>query len=138
MSETTKTNLSYLINVPKINDEGFLCFIEEDNHIPFEIKRIYYIFDVIKNAVRGRHSHKETKQFLFCLKGNVTVILDNGKEKETIKLNKPDQGLFLDSMMWHEMIDFEKDTLLMVIASDFYKEDDYIRDYQQFLKEVSK
>lgn len=138
MENIIKTKLSYIVVLPKIKDEGYLCFMEENNHIPFKIKRIYYIFDVIKNAVRGRHTHKETKQILFCLRGSITVILDNGKEKEAVTLNKPNHGLFLDTMMWHEMVAFKEGTLLMVVASDFYKEDDYIRNYQQFLKEANK
>ena len=138
MTNIIQTKLSHIIEIPKIKDEGYLCFMEENNHIPFEIKRIYYIFDVIKNAVRGRHTHKETKQVLFCLKGSITVILDNGKEKEAVTLNKPNQGLFLDTMMWHEMVAFKEGTLLMVVASDYYKEDDYIRNYEEFLKEVNK
>ncbi len=138
MTNIIQTKLSHIIEIPKIKDEGYLCFMEENNHIPFEIKRIYYIFDVIKNAVRGRHTHKETKQVLFCLKGSITVILDNGKEKEAVTLNKPNQGLFLDTMMWHEMVAFKEGTLLMVVASDYYKEDDYIRNYEEFLKEVNR
>lgn len=138
MTNIIQTKLSHIIEIPKIKDEGYLCFMEENNHIPFEIKRIYYIFDVIKNAVRGRHTHKETKQALFCLKGSITVILDNGKEKEAVTLNKPNQGLFLDTMMWHEMVAFKEGTLLMVVASDYYKEDDYIRNYEEFLKEVNR
>ena len=80
MKNTIKTKLSHIIEVPKIEDEGYLCFMEENNHIPFTIKRIYYIFDVIKNAVRGRHAHIKTKQVLFCIKGSITIFLDSGKE----------------------------------------------------------
>lgn len=137
MKNRIKTKLSYIIEIPKIQDEGYLCFMEENNHIPFSIKRIYYIFDVIKNAVRGKHTHKETKQVIFCLRGSITIILDNGRDKEAITLNKPHQGLFLDSMMWHEMVAFKKDTILLVIASDIYKENDYIRSYKTYLEEVN-
>jgi len=133
-----KTKLSYIIQVPKIKDEGYLCFMEENKHIPFSIKRVYYIFDVIKNAVRGRHTHKTTKQVIFCIRGSITIILDNGKDKEAITLNKPNQGVFLDTMMWHEMVAFKEGTVLLVVASDVYKEEDYIRDYSQYLREVNK
>lgn len=136
MNKTIKTKLSYIIEVPKIRDEGYLCFVEENNHLPFSIKRIYYIFDVIKNAVRGKHAHKKTKQVIFCINGSITIILDNGKDKEAITLNKPNQGVFLDTMMWHEMVGFKEGTVLLVVASDLYKEEDYIRDYRAFLKEV--
>lgn len=136
MKNILKTKLSYIIEIPKIQDEGFLCFMEGKNHIPFQIKRIYYIFDVIKNAVRGKHTHKKTKQVLFCIRGSITIILDNGKDKEAITLNKPNQGLFLDAMMWHEMVAFKEGTVLLVVASDVYKEEDYIRNYKTYLEEV--
>lgn len=136
MKNILKTKLSYIIEIPKIQDEGYLCFMEGKNHIPFHIKRIYYIFDVIKNAVRGKHTHKQTKQVLFCIRGSITVILDNGKDKEAITLNKPNQGLFLDAMMWHEMVAFKEGTVLLVVASDVYKEEDYIRSYKTYLEEV--
>lgn len=128
-----KTKLSTIIEIPKIRDEGFLCFAEEKNHIPFSIKRFYYIYDVENNAVRGRHAHKETQQVLFCINSSIKIILDNGKEKEEVILNKPNQGIFLDKMMWHDMVDFKKDTILLVIASDIYNENDYIRDYDNFI-----
>lgn len=128
-----KTKLSYLIELPKIQDEGFLCFAEGNKHIPFPIKRFYYIFDVDDGAIRGKHAHKETQQVLFCLRGSIKIILDNGSEKEEIILDKPNQGIFLDRMMWHDMIDFKKDTLLLIMASDVYKEEDYIRNYENFI-----
>lgn len=137
MTNIVKTKLSYIIEIPKIRDEGYLCFLEGENHIPFSIKRIYYIIDVIKNAVRGRHTHKKTKQVLFCIRGSITIILDNGKDKEAITLNKPNQGIFLDKMMWHEMVGFKEGTVLLVVASDVYKERDYIRNYKQYLEEVN-
>lgn len=138
MNNIIKTKLSHIIEIPKIRDEGYLCFFEGDNHIPFAIKRVYYIFDVIKNAVRGKHTHKKTKQVLFCIRGSITIILDNGHDKEAITLNKANQGLFLDTMMWHEMVAFKEGTVLLVVASDVYEEKDYIRDYKTYLEEVSK
>lgn len=129
----SKTKLSNIIEIPKIQDEGFLCFAEEKKHIPFPIKRFYYIYDVDKGAIRGKHAHKETQQILFCLKGSIKIILDNGKEKEEVFLNNPNQGIFLDKMMWHDMVDFQKDTILFVVASDIYNESDYIRDYNNFI-----
>lgn len=135
MKNILKTKLSYIIEIPKIEDEGYLCFMEENNHTPFSIKRIYYIFDVFKNAVRGKHAHKTTKQVLFCIQGSITIVLDNGKDKEAITLNKPNQGLFLDKMMWHEMVAFKEGTVLLVVASDIYKPEDYIRDYRKYLEE---
>ena len=136
MRNIINTKLSYIIEIPKIEDEGFLCFMEENNHIPFSIKRVYYIFDVIKNAVRGRHAHKKTKQVIFCIRGSITIILDNGNDKEAVTLNKSNQGLFLDKMMWHEMVAFKEGTVLLIIASDKYNEDDYIRNYKKYLEGV--
>lgn len=137
MTPIHNTKLSHIIEIPKIADEGSLSFMEGKNHIPFELKRIYYIYDVFKNAVRGRHAHRELQQVLFCIRGSITVVLDNGTDKEAITLNKPNQGLFLDTYMWHEMVAFKEGTVLLVVASDVYKESDYIRDYQTFLQEVS-
>jgi len=128
-----KTKLSHIIEIPIIKDEGFLCFAEENKHIPFPIKRFYYILDVDDGAIRGKHAHKETQQVLFCLRGSIKILLDNGSEKEEVFLDKPNQGIFLDKMMWHDMIDFKKDTLLLIIASDIYREEDYIRDYDNFI-----
>ena len=136
MNNIIKTKLSHIIEVPKILDEGYLCFLEGRRHIPFAIKRVYYIFNVIKNAVRGKHAHKKTKQVIFCIRGSITVILDNGKDKEAITLNKPNQGIFLDTLMWHEIVAFKEGTVLLVVASDLFREEDYIRDYRTYLKEV--
>lgn len=138
MTNIIKTKLSHIIEIPKIRDEGYLCFFEGNNHIPFSIKRVYYIFDVIKNAVRGKHAHKKTKQVLFCIRGSITIVLDNGQDKEAITLNKANQGLFLDTMMWHEMVAFKEGTVLLVVASDVYKEEDYIRNYKTYLEEVGQ
>jgi len=136
MKKIIKTKLSYIIEIPKILDEGYLCFMEGENHIPFAIKRIYYIFDVFKNAVRGKHAHKQTKQVLFCIRGSITIILDNGLDKEAITLDTPHHGVFLDKMMWHDMVAFSDNTVLLVVASDFFSEKDYIRDYKLFLETV--
>lgn len=132
MKKIINTKLSQIVEIPQIEDEGFLCFAESERNIPFSVKRFYYIFDVISNAVRGKHAHKKTLQMLFCLRGKIKILLDDGVEKEEVVLDKPNQGIFLNKMMWHEMVEFEKDTLLLVIASDYYDEDDYIRDYDDF------
>ncbi len=132
-----KTKLSHVIYLPKIEDEGFLSFAEEKKHLPFRIKRFYYIYDVIKNTKRGFHAHKKTKQVLFCVRGKVKVILDNGKEREEIKLDEPHKGLYLDKLIWHEMHDFTDDTVILVAASETFNEADYIRDYGAFLDTVN-
>lgn len=133
MKKVIKTKFSNIIEIPQIEDEGFLCFAEEHSQIPFQIKRIYYIYDVINNASRGFHAHKKTKQVLFCIRGSIKIILDNGQMREEILINKPNQGVFLDKMMWHEMHDFTKDTVLLVTASEKFNESDYIRNYSLFL-----
>ncbi len=134
MNHITPTNLSYLVDIPQIEDEGRLCFVEGFTHVPFELKRIYYIFDVEQNAVRGFHAHKKTRQMLFCIRGSITIHLDDGTHREQVALNDPKRGIFLDALMWHEMSHFTPDTVLLVLASDVYRESDYIRDYSMFLK----
>ena len=133
MNNIHQTKISYLINIPTIEDEGYLSFMEKDNQVPFNIQRVYYIYDVKNDAVRGKHAHKKTKQILFCLKGRVKIILDNGVEHETITLDSPYTGIYLDKMMWHEMLSFTKDTVLLVLASEKYNENDYIRNYAAFV-----
>ena len=132
MKQTTK--LSKFITLPHIEDEGSLIFAEENNHLPINLKRIYYIYNVDDGANRGHHAHKKTKQVLFCINGSIKIILDNGKEREEVVLTKPYQGIYLDKMMWHEMVEFKKDTILLVAASEFYEESDYIRNYDTFLQ----
>lgn len=134
----TKTQLSYIAHVPLISDEASLCVVEGSHHIPFAIKRFYYILDVDPGAVRGMHAHKKNEQMMFCIRGSVCVVLDNGLKREKIILDKPNQGLFLDAMMWHEMHSFQKDTILLVAASDYFSESDYIRDYQEYKSLVNK
>ncbi len=135
-AEIKRTKLSYIVHLPHITDEASLCFGEAERHMPFPIRRVYYISKVLDNSVRGKHAHKETLQMLFCIQGSITILLDNGKEKEILELKEPNQGVFLDKMMWHEMSDFKKDTILLVFASDYYDEADYIRNYTDFINSV--
>lgn len=129
-----KTKLSYVIEIPKISDDAYLCFAEGSRDIPFSIKRVYYIFDAKTNAPRGFHAHKKTQQVIFCIKGKIRMVLDNGFKKEEIIMNQPNKGVFLDRMIWHEMLDFDEGTILLVFASGYFKEKDYIRSYDYFLK----
>lgn len=133
-----KTKLSYIIELPKIIDECLLIFGETDNHIPFPMKRFYFISDVFDSAVRGKHAHRKTLQMLFCIKGSVKIVLTNGQDKEEIILSQPNTGIFLNKMLWHEMVEFSKDALLLIVASEKYDENDYIRDYDIYLKESSQ
>ncbi|MFC6380486.1 sugar 3,4-ketoisomerase [Psychrobacter glacincola] len=118
----------------KGDDRGSLVALESHKNIPFEIKRVYYIFDTKSGVVRGLHAHKDLSQVMVCLKGSCRVVLDNGYIKEQVVLDSPDKGLLIDSMMWREMHDFSADCVLLVLANEHYDESDYIRDYGEFLK----
>lgn len=126
-------SLIHYINIPKISDDCFLYFVQNQEHIPFNIKRVYYILESQPNLPRGSHAHHKTQQTLFCIQGSIKIILDNGSNREEVILDKPETGIFLDKMIWHEMHNFQKDTILLVLASRKYEEQDYIRNYEQFL-----
>ena len=110
--------------------------IEAARDIPFAIKRIYYITDVAPEVVRGNHAHRELQQVLICLKGQVKIMVENAlrDEKQTIELNAINRGLYIGPMTWRQMYDFQQDTVLLVLADEYYDEADYIRDYAQFLE----
>ena len=131
-------SLIKLIDLPSLGDQrGGLVAIESNQSIPFEIKRLYYIFNTT-NQSRGFHAHIDLKQVAVCVKGSCRFILDNGHTREEVTLNSPTQGLYIDALTWREMHDFSEDCVLLVLASEHYDESDYIRDYQEFLKEVHK
>ena len=130
-------SLKKLINLPNLGDErGGLVAVEANQHIPFDIKRIYYIFATSKDKPRGFHAHKDLKQLAICLHGQCRFVLDNGKHKEEVILNSPTQGLIIENMTWREMHDFSEDCVLLVLASEYYDESDYIRTYDDFLNKV--
>ena len=110
------------------DDRGMLVALEEYKDIPFEIKRVYYMYDTKKDVHRGFHAHKSLEQILICIHGSCKVLLDNGTEKKIVSLEKPYEGLYIANNMWREMYDFSEDAVLMVLASEYYKEEDYIRD----------
>ena len=116
------------------DDRGAMIAIENGNNSPFDIKRAYYIYDTKKNVARGFHAHLNLKQIAIALKGSCTFILDDGKERQHIELNNPDEGLLIDGIIWREMTDFSDDCILLVLASEYYDESDYIRDYGKFLE----
>ena len=120
------------------DDRGQLVSLEEFTDIPFRIKRVYYMYDTIPDAVRGKHAHKSLQQILICIHGSCKVSLDNGTEKKTVFLERPYEGLYIANDMWREMFDFSKDCVLLVFASEVYDESDYIRDYDTFLEMVRK
>lgn len=113
---------------------GQLVALEEKKEIPFDIKRVYYIYDTQNGVRRGFHAHKSLKQLLICVHGACKVLLDDGHEKEIVVLDKPYEGIFIQSNMWREMYDFTPDAVLLVLASEIYDESDYIRDYNRFLQ----
>ena len=132
-------SLIHWIDFPKIGDDrGNLVALEGNENIPFSIKRVYYLFDLQSDIPRGFHAHKELIQVAVCVKGHCDILMDNGKNKETVTLVSPDKGLLIDVMQWHEMRNFSDDCVLLVLASDVYDEADYIRSYEQFQNEVKK
>ncbi len=109
---------------------------ETRKHIPFDIKRVFYLYDFqgIK-TVRGNHAHRSSEQVIFCIRGSFKLLLDDGKNKEEIILNEPDTGVFIGKMVWSSMYDFSEDCVLLVISSAHYDDNEYIRNYDLFLKE---
>ena len=126
-----------LVDFKTLGDErGSLISIEQGYNAPFEIKRVYYIFDTKEGVERGFHAHINLKQIAIVVKGSCTFVLDNGIKREEITLDNPNQGLFIEGLIWREMKDFSSDCVLVVLASEHYDESDYIRDYDKFLEEV--
>lgn len=121
----------------KGDKRGLLVSLEEMNNVPFEIKRVYYMTGMSPQHPRGFHAHKKLKQIAICLSGSCRFILNDGSSKEEILLKSPNEGLYITEMIWREMHEFSSDCILMVLASEHYAEDDYIRDFQQFKKEVN-
>lgn len=115
---------------------GQLIALEANKQIPFDIKRVFYIYGTQEGVPRGNHSHYKTKQFLVAVNGSCKVTLDNGKSKKTFDLNKPNIGLFQDALIWGCMHDFSSDCVLMVLADAYYDANDYITDYEKFIGEV--
>jgi len=120
------------------DDRGMLVALEEGREIPFEVKRVYYLYDTVPGVRRGFHAHKCLEQILVCVHGSCKVHLDNGKETEEVELNSPYEGLYVPNDMWRELYDFSPDAVLMVLASVIYDESDYIRNYDDFIQYVEK
>jgi len=132
-------NLS-LINTIELKcfdgDMGSLVALEGLRNIPFEIKRIYFIFNVDKNTMRGFHAHRNLRQIAICVSGSCRFALDNGKQREEVFLDRPTLGLMITGMTWREMYDFSSNCVLLVLASEYYAEDDYLRSYLEFKEKV--
>ncbi len=133
-----------MINVNKIQFKdntdryGHLTPIEGGSDIPFDIQRVYYISDVEEGVRRGFHSHRRLKQILICVHGKVKILVKTPAQEEIITLDSASQGLYIAEMIWREMYDFEDGAVLLVLASDHYSEDDYIRDYEQYEQEAKE
>lgn len=124
----------YIIQLPKFLDaRGNLSFVEQENHIPFTIKRTYWLYDVPGGECRGGHAYKENEEFIVALSGSFDVILDDGKEKKTFTLNRSYYGLYVPKGLWREMENFSTNSLAMILSSTNYDACDYVRDYDEFL-----
>ncbi len=122
------------VELPVIHrPEGNLTVIESDDHIPFPIERVYYLYDVPTGAVRGGHAHRALQQLLVPLSGSFDVLLDDGEEKRSVHLDRPSVGLLLTPMIWRELVNFSSGSVCMVLASAHYDESDYFREYEHFL-----
>jgi hypothetical protein len=123
-----------IIELPKITDpRGNLTFIEGNQHIPFDIRRVYYLYDVPGGSERGGHAHKELSQLIIAMSGSFDVVLDQGGEKKRFHLNRSYQGLYVCPMMWRELDNFSSGSVCMVLASNVYEESDYYRNYDEYL-----
>lgn len=128
-----------IIDLPKIDDpRGSLTFIEAEKHIPFSFQRVYYLYDVPGGAERGGHAHKALHQLIIAMSGSFDIHLDDGLEKKTVHLNRSYHGLYVPPMMWREIDNFSSGSVCMVLASDYYDELDYYRNYDEFVLDVKK
>ena len=124
-----------LVNLPKISDpRGNLTYIEGGNHIPFDIQRVYYLYDVPGGAERGGHAHKGLHQLIIAMSGSFDVVLDDGANKKRVHLNRSYNGLYVCPMIWRELDNFSSGSVCMVLASNKFSENDYYRDYAEFVQ----
>ena len=128
-------DLCKIIDLPKITDaRGNLTFVEGGNHIPFDIQRVYYLYDVPGGAARGGHAHKGLHQLIIAMSGSFDVVLDDGESKKRVHLNRSYNGLYVCPMIWRELDNFSSGSVCMVLASNKYDEEDYFRGYAQFMR----
>lgn len=126
-----------LIELTKISsDKGNLTFIEGNRHIPFDIKRVYYLYDVPGGEIRGAHAHRSLEQLFIAASGSFDLVLDDGRNKQRFHLNRSYFGVYLPPMIWRVLDNFSSGSVCIVLASDYYREEDYIRDYDEFLSLV--
>ncbi len=134
LSKVTIKEFEFDIITDRSSNRGSLVALEEKINIPFELKRIFYIYNLNSFTSRGAHAHKISNQILISIHGSCEVLLDNGKESKSILLNKPNQGILQENMIWGEMYNFSKDCILMVLSDTYYDASDYITDYNEFLE----
>lgn len=128
-----------IIDLPVISDpRGDLTFMEGNNHIPFDIKRVYYLYNVPVDSERGGHAHRELEQVVFALSGSFRMRVDDGRNKADVWLNNPRKGLYLRNMIWREIDTFSQGAVCMVLASHPYDEADYYREYEEFIRDVKR
>jgi dTDP-4-dehydrorhamnose 3,5-epimerase-like enzyme len=134
---TVKTpKVTRILNLPKITDQrGNLTFIEGNRHIPYLIRRAYYLYDVPAGATRGGHAHRKLQEFVIAASGSFTVVVDDGRKRKKFFLNRPHYGLYIPSMVWRELEDFSSGSICLVLSSEEYDESDYYRNYKDFLKD---
>lgn len=126
-----------IINLPKVEDpRGNLTFVEENNHIPFDIKRVYWIYDVPGGEIRGGHAYKKNKEFIIALSGSFDVIIKDGKTRKKFSLNRSYYGLYMPDMLWRHVENFSTNALCLILASEKYNEKDYIRNWHEYKKLV--
>jgi dTDP-4-dehydrorhamnose 3,5-epimerase-like enzyme len=122
-----------LVELPKIHDaRGNLTYVEADRHVPFEVRRVYYLYDVPGGESRGGHAHEKLQQFIIAMSGSFDVILDDGRRRRTVSLNRSYYGLYLPRMVWRELVNFSSGSVCTVLASEYYDPTDYYRDYDEF------
>jgi dTDP-4-dehydrorhamnose 3,5-epimerase-like enzyme len=129
---STKIEDLQIIKIPKIEDRRGNLSVIENECIPYDIERVYYLYDVPTGAYRGGHAHKEQLEFLIALSGSFEVVLKDGKESKRVMLNRPDEGLLIPTGIWRELENFSSGSVCLVLASDVYDEEDYIRNFKTF------
>jgi dTDP-4-dehydrorhamnose 3,5-epimerase-like enzyme len=135
MNQVMNIDICKMIDLPKIHDpRGNLTFVESNEQIPFDIQRVYYLYDVPGGSERGGHAHKELHQLIIAMSGSFDVVLDDGTHKKRVHLNRSYNGLYVCPMIWRELDNFSSGAVCMVLASNKYSESDYYRDYPQFMQ----